>query len=245
MMNTFHCRWWLSAVFLLVAASSHAERIPVTLSLKRISDLRSNTNVQFTAVPPDKLTLGAYQDNFPNPPTSYSEFTLTNLAPDAIDRVLNYKLGDPPSYAWTITADNAVTFGLDWIAFQNQLNELKPHDAETTFRFFSSAPLSEYNPVVAGFDSMGNFLARVGVPRPSESWVEDFQMQEIRISVDYYFWHDVLEGLRAVQIRADISGDARLRVIPEPAALPALLIGLTLVGLVARRRVRGRPRPGL
>jgi hypothetical protein len=239
----FDYRWMLSGVMMLCAVSAHAERIPIILSPESISDLGPNTNVQFTAVQPDTLTVRSLQDNFPNPPISFSEFALTNLVPDAIDRMLNYEVGDPPSYEWTFTEANASTFGLNWLEFQNQLNESKPGDAEVTFRFFSSAPLSGSNPTASGSDSITEFLRREGVPRASEKFVNGFDLHEIKVYVDYYFWHDILEGLRGVQIRTEIRGDADVHIIPEPATFPILSFGLALIGLVARRSARDCPEP--
>jgi hypothetical protein len=62
-------------------------------------------------------------------------------------------------------------------------------------------------------------------------------LHQVDISIDYYFWHDVLQGLRAVQVRAEIRGEAR--VVPEPSAPTLLLLGLQFVGLpVARQRAQ-------
>ena len=230
-MNSFSCRWWLSAVILFFAASAQAETIPITLSMTAISDLGPNTNIPFTAVPPDTLTLSTHRAPFfPDSPT-FTELTLSGLEPDSIDRMLHYMPGDPPSYGWTITADNAGAFGVNWLEFQNHLNESKPREVLTGISFFNAAPPSGFNPIVNDFDSTADFLHRTGVPRSGGLWAKDFQLHEVKISVDYYFWHPILKGLRAVQIRAEIRAEAR--VVPEPEALPLLSLGLILVGLVA------------
>jgi hypothetical protein len=235
LMNSLHLRWILSAMFLLFASSAHAERIPITLSLKTISDLVPGSNREFDAVAPDTLTLRAERSRFPMDPTVFSELTLPGLEPDSIDRMLNYKHADPPSDTWTITAANADDFGLNWLEFQNALNETKPGESGVALRFFNSAP-PDSNPTAFGFDSIQGSLLRAGIQMPGKGalWATDFQLHEIEISLDYYFWHDVLEGLRGVQIQAEVRGEAR--VVPEPAVRVLLPLGVFLLVPFARAR---------
>jgi hypothetical protein len=232
--KSFHCNCWLLSVFLMFAASAHAERMPVTLSMTARSDLRPGTNLHFLAVAPNTLTLSTTKDAFQN--SSVTELTLTNLNPDTSDRMLHYKHGDPVSYEWTITAANAADFGVNWLEFQNRLNETKPNDVYTFVRFFHPSPLNGSNPQTTNTIRIATALEEAGAPRGS--WATEFQLQEVKIAVDYYFWHDILEDLRGVQIQADIHGEANVRVIPEPEAWAMLSLGLLFVGVVATKRNR-------
>jgi hypothetical protein len=226
-MNSFRCRCWLSAVFVLFAASAQAERIPITLSMRSVSELGVGTNVPFDAVAPNTLTLQTIKGAV-GPQTFFDEMTITNLTPDNIDRMLNYRHGDPPSYEWTITAANASDFGVDWLAWQNHLSETRPSDVLVGFRFFHPSPANGSNPSANGFDRISG---EPGIP--AGFWAGNFQLHEVRIRIDYYFWHDVLAGLRGVDIAAEIRGDAL--VVPEPAGLALLSLGVTLAGVVGLR----------
>jgi hypothetical protein len=244
-MNSFHCRWCFAVVIFFCSASAQAERIPIMLSFKSISDLLPSSNQEFEAAAPDTLILRAYRSRFPMEPTVFSELVLAGIEPDSADRMLNYKHGDPPSATWAITAANAGDYGLNWLGFQNTLIESRHGEAEVTLSFRNSAPPPN-NPAAGGFDSIARYLVRAGVQIPGEGALAatDFQLHEINISLDYYFWHDVLEGLRAVQIQAEIRGEAEteIREIPEPSVPALLLLGLMLVGLPAPRRHAQRQR---
>lgn len=156
-----------------------------------------------------------------------SEAVTLNLPspePDDMDRVINYQLGDPPSYEWIVRADNADDFGFDWEAFQDSLNG---PDKTVTLRFRDAT-----NNTIA-FKSIGGAISEeIGGPGPYE--LADFAMDEIRVVVDYYFWHPILPGLRATSISFEIDGSGE--VVPEPSSLALML--LTSLTLVAWRRIR-------
>jgi hypothetical protein len=134
--------------------------------------------------------------------------------------MLHYMPGDPPSYAWTITAENANSFGVNWLEFQDHLKESRSHEVFTEIRLFNpSGP--DGNPVAEDAEVMADALERAGV-MPG-LWVSAFRLDEVKISIDYYFWHPVLEGLRETLVRAEIRGEAR--IIPEPASWLLLLVG--------------------
>jgi hypothetical protein len=230
-MNSFHCRCWFSGVFFLLVVSAQAGTMPITLTMTGVSRLPNNTNIPYIPVPLDTLTLSIQRDN-----VSPATLTITNLESDSVDRMLNYTPGDPPSYAWTITADNANAFGINWLEFQNQLNESKPNDVLVILYFFNPSAVSVFNPSVGAVDSISAFLHREGVPGAGGRWARGFQLHEVKIFIDYYFWHPILEGLRGSQIRAEIRGEAR--IVPEPATRVVLSLGFALVGLVGARRTR-------
>jgi hypothetical protein len=110
-----------------------------------------------------------------------------------------------------------------------------PRETQTGIRLFNPAPPGP-NPSALGFDSIASFLERSGTQKPGAGalWAKDFQLHEVNITIHYFFWHDILESLRKVEIRAEIRGEAR--IVPEPIALPALSLGLILVCVVARTR---------
>lgn len=138
--------------------------------------------------------------------------------PDDMDRVLNYQIGDPPTYAATIREENAGQFGLDWQAFENSVNGLQ---SRVIMRFGNGPP---FQSAVAGVNAAGTVedaIQATGHPGYLLG-LDDFEMQEIRVRVDYYFWHPILTGLRAARVDFEIDGTGR--VIPEPSSLLLMVI---------------------
>jgi hypothetical protein len=237
-MNAFHIRCCLAFLFVVFASSVGAAPIPVTLSMTAVSKLSTGSSPPPPIVyAPNTLVLrttkgsGLSQVNF-------DELTISGLTPDSVDRMLNYKYGDPPSYQWTITAANAADFGVDWLAFQNHLVESKPSDVSTSIRFFY--PPAPGNPSTNAFSQVSDALHNAGAP--NFVWATGMQLHEIKISMDYFFWHDVLEGLRGVKIRADISADAT--IVPEPAAIILFSVWIGFLGIMVPRK-RYQPKKAL
>ncbi len=149
--------------------------------------------------------------------------------------MLNYKIGDPPSAQWTITAANAADFGVDWLAFQNHLNETTSSEVATSIRFLIEP--GSGNPVTSATARISDVLRNAGVP--NNWWATQVQLHQVKISIDYYFWHDILEDLREVKIRADIFADAN--AVPEPTTmlLSSVSIGFLIIMVP---RIRRRPK---
>jgi hypothetical protein len=156
--------------------------------------------------------------------TGASRVTFPSLEPDDFDRALNYQVGDPPSYMATIRAENAADFGFDWEEFQDSLNGV---GAGAQLVFGISSPRT-----IAG-NSTSNAIFATGLfDRRLTRWFGEFMMDEIRVSVDYYFWHPILTGLRATKISFEIDGSGR--VIPEPSSL--VLAVLASLAFATRRK---------
>src|SRR6266478_5846551 len=120
-MNVIHFRCYLALLFVVFASSVDAAPIPLTISMTAVSKLAN------TSSPPPPInvapnTLVLQTQKGPGlSPVIFEELRISGLTPDSVDRKLNYKNGDPASYQWTITAANAASFGVDWLAFQNHL----------------------------------------------------------------------------------------------------------------------------
>jgi hypothetical protein len=113
-----------------------------------------------------------------------------------------------------ITPGNAAVYGLDWDAFEARLSGV---DARLSLNLGTA----------------GRFF------RPSFNDLEylaDFQMERIEIDLVYWFWHPVLETLRAHRIEARIFGDGQI-VVPEPTAWSLALLAACAI---VTRRQRGR-----
>jgi len=152
--------------------------------------------------------------------------------PDDMDRVLNYQLGDPPTYAATIREENASQFGLDWQAFENSVNGL---ENRVIMRFGNGPP---FQSAVAGVNAAGTVEAAIqatGYPGYLLG-LDNFDMQEIRVRVDYYFWHPILTGLRAARVDFEIDGTGI--VIPEPSSF----VPMAVLGIASASPRRRRPR---
>jgi hypothetical protein len=62
-------------------------------------------------------------------------------------------------------------------------------------------------------------------------------MEEIRVQIDYYFWHPVLNSLRASKYSFAIEGFTEFEIVPEPATL--LLCSIAVFGYMPlHRRIR-------
>jgi hypothetical protein len=196
-------------------------------------------NVTMTA---SRATLGTDASNIIPPPpgsilqlkTSTALLNLPSPAPDPMDRVLNYQPTDPPTVMYTIHQDNATTFGFDWSAFENSLNG-RNKGATLNFGDSSKPPY--------GTQAFANRLQAVGNPPnlpPGFAGVSGFVMSEIRVTVDYYFWHPVLPSLRATKISFAIDGSGN--PIPEPAtlimAVPIVIVFACSIGNRVRRTRR-------
>jgi len=232
-MNVVYFRCYLTLLFVVFASSTGAATIPLTISMTSVSDL-GNTNIPRPPINLAPNTLVLQTQKGPGlSPTIFDELRITGLAPDSVDRMLNYKNGDPPSYQWIITAANAASFGVDWLAFQSHLNETKFQDVSTNIRFAYAPSPPSGNPTAGGFASVATALQNAGAP--NFVWATGFQLHEVKITIDYYFWHDILEGLRGVKIRADISADAN--VVPEPATMLLFSVSIGfLPAMIARRK---------
>src|SRR4051812_4251826 len=116
-MNIVHFRYCLAILFVVFASSVDATPVSLTLSMTSVSNLGVSSSprppIDFA---PNTLVLQTAKGSGPSPVT-FDELRINGLTPDSVDRMLNYKNGDPPSSQWTITAANAADFGVDWLAF--------------------------------------------------------------------------------------------------------------------------------
>jgi hypothetical protein len=149
------------------------------------------------------------------------------VVPDDWDRALNYQIGDPPSLALVIRDDNAAALGFDLDAFENGLEN--SHSLDLRFRGTSgnmSAP-----------DNISSAIFRSGQVIDVPGWrLVDIEVEEMRVNVDYYFWHSILTGLRTAKISFEI--DASGRIVPEPAAFVLGLLAVAGMAAVIGRRAR-------
>jgi hypothetical protein len=237
-MNAVHFRRCLAFLFMVFSSSVDAAPISLTLSMPTVSVL-GNTNSPRPPInfAPNTLMLQTFKNSGLSEVT-FDELRITGLTPDSVDRMLNYKNGDPQSYQWTITAANAADFGVDWLAFQNHLNEAKYNEVRT-YLSFAADPSPPANPTAQAGTTMSAALRDAGVP--FGWWATGVQLHEVKISIDYYFWHDILEGLRGVKMRADIFADAT--AVPEPVAilLVSVSIGFLCVMVPRKRYQPKRP----
>jgi hypothetical protein len=180
----------------------------VTASPSPGPDVRLQLSVGGNAVPPVALWL-------------------PGISPDSGDRLLNYQIGDPPSYAVTIREEDAAELGLDWTAFEQSMLGF---DKNVYLRY----GVPETNTFSQAFASVRSSIFNTGVfPRPVDLAFATFHMEEIRVQIDYYFWHPVLSGLRSAKVSFEIVGSGV--VIPEPSAVCLVMLASSLMVLPRRR----------
>src|SRR5690242_10747281 len=177
-MNIVYLRCYAALLVVVFASSIDAAIIPLTISMTSVSDL-GNTNSPRPPInlAPNTLVLQTQKGGGLSP-AIFDELKITGLTPDSVDRMLNYKNGDPPSFQWTITAANAASFGVDWLAFQSHLNETKYSDVSTFMQFSYAPSPPSGNPTANGFTSVATALHNAGAP--NFVWATGFQLHEVK-----------------------------------------------------------------
>lgn len=113
---------------------------------------------------------------------------------------------------WVITEANAAQFGIDWTAFERAL----------------TGPNKRMSLRLGG---VGTLYSR---PGPSHLWLaSDFELQQIDVTLHYWFYHPIFPDLRAYSLESQITGEGIL--VPEPLAI-TLAIGALIAIAAGRRR---------
>lgn len=151
------------------------------------------------------------------------------------DRLLTYVPGDPPSYAYAIRAENAADFGLDWEEVENDFSR----SLSAVLRFgVDSSPFN--GSLVRSTLTESDFVPPLP---PKESWQfyhfgpRDVTLDEIKVVVDYYFWHPIFPDLRASKIEFEITGSYLTNVTilaPEPNSLLLAVGGWMAIAAAAK-----------
>lgn len=162
-------------------------------------------------------------------PNATTTLLLPGPEPDDVDRMLNYQIGDPASFTATIRKDQAAAIGFDWDAFENGL---LGYNRTIRLQFNLTSSPSQ----LATVDVSGAIRANLPSPSTYLYRFTDFEMEEIRLKVDYYFWHPILTTLRASKVSFEIEGSGN--VVPEPTTLFSLMFAGILMGQSRRRRSR-------
>jgi hypothetical protein len=150
------------------------------------------------------------------------------------DRLLTYIPGDPPSYEYSIRAENSAEFGWDWQAIEAGLGS----SLSASLRFgVDGSPFN--GAIVNGARTESGYSPEL----PPKEWWENYSfgsrdvtVEEIRVVVDYYFWHPIFPELRASKIGFEITGSYSTTVTilaPEPSSF--FLMTLGWFALVVRR----------
>lgn len=186
-----------------IVSSTQAATIEIT---RRAIQAATAETINRTPAPPQDIVLQAGIGEIANG----LKLVIPNVQPDDTARIVNYRPDDGLGRIWTITAENAMDFGVDWLALGNKFN-----GRESFLNF--------------GFATPGGIPNAANPTTPSAIYYESVSLDKIEIKLDYWFWHPVLNTLRAYRIDARIVGSAN--VIPEPSILALALLGSASLGL--------------
>jgi hypothetical protein len=146
--------------------------------------------------------------------------------PGNIDGLIHFDPLAPPVAVWTIDEQNAASFGLDWNAFEAGLG-IPNREMRLVFSTSNSGTNIQKSIIQAVEES--------GVDAPDNAFVRNVSLQEIRITLDYYYRHPLITSLRAVKFGVEMDGTGE--VVPEPSVW--LLGAASCLGCFGlRRRVR-------
>lgn len=149
---------------------------------------------------------------------------LPGVAPDSMERLLNYQVGDPPSHVVMIRKEDAANYGFNWDAFEDRL---LGRDKSVLLRFEVPNANSSMRGSSASASVSDAIFNSGQLSHRTDYWFETFEMEEIRVQIDYYFWHPVLTGLRASRVSFEVVGSGI--VIPEPTAACLLMLATPLI----------------
>jgi hypothetical protein len=114
---------------------------------------------------------------------------------------------------WMITEANAAQYGIDWTAFERSLTG---PNKRMSLRLGAGG---------TGYERTG----------PSHLWLaSDFELQQIDVTLHYWFYHPIFPELRAYSLESRVTGDGSF--VPEPQAI-TLAIGATLAIAARRKRI--------
>lgn len=223
----------LIAVSVAMIGSAKLVAAPISITMKSTSFSILTTP---TPGPDVRLRLAVDTGGFPNAaaPTTLS---LPGIGPDSGDRMINYQIGDAPSHTVAIRREDAAGYGFDWDGFESRL----VGQGKNIFMQFGVPYAHSYSSATAYVNTAINATGLF--PTGAEYGFSNFEMEEIRMQVDYYFWHPVLTSLRAAKVSFEVVGSGNVIVVPEPTtacALPAAVLAV----LLRRRRRSGIVTPG-
>jgi hypothetical protein len=200
------------ALFLLTILLPTAQATPITIFGAKFASFKGDFN-PFQPTPPQPIAMRAGTTG--TDPQAWAGLTIPDVQADDPARILNYRPDDGLGRSWVITSANAAAYGLDWEAFEAKLSGI---DARLSLNLGTEARF--FRPAFSDLE-----------------YIADFQMERIEIAIVYWFWHPVLETLRAYRIEGRIFGDGQILPIPEPTAWS---LALMAASAIVTRRQRGR-----
>lgn len=174
----------------------------------------------------EAVTIGGQNSNIRPPEPGDSLFLrsgsirldLEPPEPDDIDKLIHFDPDAPPLATWTMREEDAATYGLDWTAFQDSLNGA---DRRAVLTFGAGA----YGTFADA--TTRDVLQDTGLPDLTlQHSIKDFSMEEIRVTVDYYFWHPLIPTLRTTSIKFEIAGTGV--IVPEQGSLAMLTVAMLI-----------------